>query len=211
MRTVAHAHGHAAWHGRAGAGALPVRRHAAHPHHEPSRRVDIGQVEASRHAVRLHTILGSCVAVCLYDPAAGVGGMNHILVPSSTGTRCGARCGVHAMELLINAVMRQGGDRRRLVAKAFGAGNVLPVFSTPTVGELNAKFVRDFLRTEGIPLLAERLGGDQAVRVSFHTHTGRALVHTVDGSRLPKLIREETEFYQTAPAQRFAVEEPVIF
>lgn len=181
-------------------------------HHEPSKTVGIGEVEASGRPLRLHTTLGSCVAVCLFDPVARAGGMNHILVPSSAaGTKCGARCGVHAMELLINAVMRAGADRRRLVAKAFGAGNVLPVFRMPTVGELNAKFVRNFLRTERIPLLAERLGGDQAVRVSFHTDTGKAIVHTVDGSRLPKLIREETEWYNTRPEERFPSEEPTIF
>jgi chemotaxis receptor (MCP) glutamine deamidase CheD len=152
------------------------------------------------------------VAVCLYDPVARVGGMNHILVPSSaSGCRCGSRCGVHAMELLINALMNAGADRPRLVAKAFGGANVLPVFRTPTVGELNAKFVRGFLRTEKIPLLAERLGGDRAVRVTFHTHTGKVTVHTVDGSSLPKLIREEASWYRTDPARRFPVEEPILF
>jgi chemotaxis protein CheD len=138
--------------------------------------------------------------------------MNHILVPmSASDCACGSRCGVHAMELLINALMKLGADRRRLVAKAFGGGNVLPVFRTPTVGELNAKFVREFLKTEKIPLLAERMGGVLAVRVSFHTHTGKAMVSTVDGSRLPELIREETSWYNTSPRQRFPVEEPTIF
>ena len=196
----------------AGASMRRMRHPLAHPRHELSRQVGIGAVEASRHPVLLHSVLGSCVAVCLFDPVTRVGGMNHILVPSSASDcQCGPRCGVHAMELLINAVMKQGGDRRRLVAKAFGAGNVMPIFSTPTVGELNAKFVREFLRTERILLLAERLGGDQAVRVNFHTHSGRALVHTVDGSRLAKLIREETAFYETPAPQRFPDEDPILF
>ncbi|HEX4039161.1 MAG TPA: chemotaxis protein CheD [Acidobacteriaceae bacterium] len=207
-------HAHAGRHSHAGHTFLPLvmRRVAWHLHHEPSQRVDIGCVEASHHPLRLHTLLGSCVAVCLYDPVARAGGMNHILVPSSANnTRCGPSCGVHAMELLINAVMHAGGNRRRFVAKAFGAGNVLPVFRTPTVGELNAQFVREFLRTEHIPLVGERLGGNQAVRVIFHTDTGRAVVHTVDGSRLTKLIREEEAFYVTDPIQRFPDEEPTIF
>jgi chemotaxis receptor (MCP) glutamine deamidase CheD len=143
---------------------------------------------------------------------AHVGGMNHILVPSSSSNcACGSRCGIHAMELLINALMRLGADRRRFTAKAFGGGNVLPVFRAPTVGELNTRFVREFLKTERIPLVAERLGGDQAVRAIFHTHTGKAFVQTVDGSRLTKLIREETAWYETDPVRRFPVEEPTIF
>jgi chemotaxis protein CheD len=115
------------------------------------------------------------------------------------------------MELLINAVMQQGGDRRRFVAKAFGAGNVLPVFQSPTVGDLNARFVREFLATERIPLLAERMGGNRAVRVVFHAHSGRAFVHTVDGSRLPEIVREETAWFNLPVTERFADEEPVLF
>jgi chemotaxis protein CheD len=181
-------------------------------HHEPQRRVDIGDVVASAHPLSLHTVLGSCVAVCLWDPAAGAGGMNHILIPSSrSDCRCGSRCGVHAMELLINAVMKAGGERRRLVAKAFGAANVLTVFQNPTVGDLNARFVREFLSTEKIPLLAERMGGDRAVRVVFHPHSGRVFVHTVDGSRLPEIVRRETSYFNVPVAERFPDEEPILF
>lgn len=194
-----------------------VLPHPAQPsfvraHHEPSRRVDIGEVAASDRPLRLQTVLGSCVSVCLFDPEARIGGMNHILVPSSrSDCQCAARCGVQAMELLINALMNLGADRRRFVAKVFGAANVVPVFQTPTVGDLNAQFVRRFLRTEKIPIAAERLGGTQAVRVHFHAHSGRAFVHTVDGSRLPKIVREETSYFNTAATERFAVEDPILF
>jgi chemotaxis protein CheD len=196
---------------------LRIVHHPARPgflraHHEPQRRVDIGEVVAGRHRLSLHTVLGSCVSVCLWDPVAEAGGMNHILVPGSRSDgQCSSRCGVHAMELLINAVMKAGGDRRRFLAKAFGAGNVLPVFQTPTVGDLNAQFVRDFLFTEKIPLVAERMGGNRAVRVVFHAHSGRAFVHTVDGSRLPEIVREETTYFNKPAAERFPEEEPILF
>ena len=212
--TPQHSHLHSSphTHPAARSHATTRSRRAQQGPHETSRRVDIGAVETSRHPLRLHTILGSCVSVCLWDPVARVGGMNHILVPSAaTDCRCGSRCGVHAMELLINAVMQQGGDRRRLVAKAFGGGNVLAGIRTPTVGELNVKFVREFLETERIPLVGERLGGDRAVRVVFHTDSGKALLQSVDGSRLPKLIREETSWYNIGPAERFPSVEPVLF
>lgn len=208
-------HTHAGAHRASRHRAAPFRKShpvALHDPHEPRKNVGIGEVAASSRPLRLETVLGSCVAVCLYDPVARVGGMNHILVPSSASDcNCGPRCGIHAMELLVNALMKHGADRRRIVAKAFGAGNVLPIGRTPTVGELNAKFVREFLQTEKIPLLAERMGGDQAVRVIFHAHTGRAFVHTVDGSRLPRLIREETSWYNTEPVRHFPDEEPTIF
>ena len=179
---------------------------------DPSRPVNIGAVEASRVPLRLHTVLGSCVSVCLYEPKMRAGGMNHILVPSShSDSRCATRCGVEAMELLINSLMKLGADRRRFVAKAFGGGNVLPVFREPTIGDLNAMFVRAFLRTEGIPLVAERLGGDRAVRINFYTDSGRALIRGVDGARLPAIVREETTYYNISASARFPDEEPTIF
>jgi chemotaxis receptor (MCP) glutamine deamidase CheD len=159
------------------------------------RRIHIGEVVASATPLLLQTLLGSCVAVCLRDPVACVGGMNHILLPG----RCESdnrpsRCGVHAMELLINAIMSRGGDRRRLVAKAFGAGNVVASLQSPTIGEQNAAFVRSFLATERIPLVAQRLGGLRPVQVTFRTDTGKATVHTLDGSRLPTILNAENEY-----------------
>jgi chemotaxis receptor (MCP) glutamine deamidase CheD len=162
---------------------------------EETRRIYIGEVVASATPLLLQTLLGSCVAVCLRDPVACVGGMNHILLPGTCeGDHRLSRCGVHAMELLINAIMHAGGDRRKLVAKAFGAGNIVASLQSPTIGEQNAAFVRSFLSTEGIPLVAQRLGGLRPVQVNFRTDTGKATVHTVDGSRLPTILSAEEEF-----------------
>ncbi|MGD0830935.1 MAG: chemotaxis protein CheD [Terracidiphilus sp.] len=144
--------------------------------------------------VVLDTLLGSCVAVCMYDPALRAGGMNHILLSKCRAGERNPRCGIHAMELLINELMNVGGDRRRFIAKAFGGANVLQGIKMLPVGDSNAKFVREFLATERIPLVAERLGGNHAVHLYFHTDTGKATVHTVDGSSLPKIIDAEGSF-----------------
>jgi chemotaxis protein CheD len=142
----------------------------------------------------LDTVLGSCVAVCMFDPVIHAGGMNHILLPSCRTGDKNPRCGVHAMELLINEVMKLGGDRRRFIAKAFGGGNVLQGMEMPSIGERNAVFVREFLALERIPLVAERMGGNHAVHVYFRTDTGKATVHTIDGSKLPKIINAERSY-----------------
>src|ERR1044071_2921722 len=100
----------------------------------------------------LTTILGSCVAACLRDPVAGVGGMNHFLLPGSVDAMAQggdmSRYGVHLMELLINGLLKQGARRDRLEAKIFGGAKTIASFSN--VGQQNAEFATRFLRDEGI-------------------------------------------------------------
>jgi len=174
-------------------------------------RIFIGEVRASVEPLLLQTLLGSCVAVCLRDPVSRIGGMNHILIPGSChGDEMPSRYGVHAMELLVNQIMRLGGDRRRLEAKAFGAANVVAGLQAPTVGDLNARFVREFLAVERIPLVAQRLGGTQAVQVHFNTGTGKAIVHSVDGSSLPSILLAEDDFIARGAVLRMARVEPTV-
>lgn len=124
--------------------------------------------------VVLSTILGSCVAVCLWDEAAGLGGMNHFLLPYGPKAAATApeRYGVHAMEILINALLAGGARRNRLQAKLFGGARLSAKLSD--IGQSNARFARDFLATEEIPCLAESLGGSSARRVLFRPATGQA-------------------------------------
>ena len=90
----------------------------------------VGGVFASRDAAVVRTLLGSCIAACLWDPRSGVGGMNHFMLPRPANGVAEAdpsRFGVHAMELLIGKIQRLGGDRRTLQAKVFGGGHVLKI------------------------------------------------------------------------------------
>lgn len=175
-------------------------RKVQHSIHGPVlRRITIGEVVAVAKPTTLTTLLGSCVAVCLRDPISGVAGMNHILLPEGPKEEGRARFGVQAMELLINEIMILGADRRRLVAKAFGAGNMFTSLLRPTVGEMNARFVRDFLALEGIRLVAERLGGESAVEIHFRSDTGKVIVSSVNGSPLSAIAAME-EAYRRTPA-----------
>jgi len=126
-------------------------------------------------SVVLGTLLGSCVAACIRDPVAGVGGMNHFLLPGD-GTRqvleTSMRHGVHAMELLLNALLRHGARRDRLEAKLFGGANLMRGLTD--VGALNASFAEEFLRREGIANIGGSLGGERGRRIQFWPVSGRA-------------------------------------
>ena len=127
----------------------------------------------------LSTVLGSCVAACLWDPSAGVGGMNHFLLPNArAGERTDIlRYGVHAMELLVNALLNAGARRSALEAKLFGGAQITEGFSV--AGRLNAEFATSFLEREGIVYRGGSLGGHSARRVEFWAVTGRARQRTV--------------------------------
>lgn len=119
----------------------------------------------------LTTILGSCVAACVRDPVAGVGGMNHFLLPGNNGSD-GLRYGVNAMELLINGLLQKGARRDRLEAKVFGGAHVVKGLSD--IGQQNAAFARRYFDDEGIPVVGESVGGPHARRVQFWPVEGRA-------------------------------------
>jgi chemotaxis protein methyltransferase CheR len=146
----------------------------------PHKRIVLGQWEVATEPTIVSTLLGSCVSACLFDPDRGIGGMNHFMLPNCQGSNADpAHFGVHAMELLINGLLTRGAVRKNLRAKVFGAGAVTTQLPA-SVGDANALFVRTFLAKEGIPVMVERLGGQRPREVFFRTHTGEALVRTIN-------------------------------
>jgi chemotaxis protein CheD len=134
--------------------------------------------------VALVTLLGSCVAACLHDPALALGGMNHFMLPGGdVNDATSARYGANAMELLINDMLKRGARRQRLRAKVFGGGNVLSGFHSDPIGNRNASFVLDYLAAEKIPVLASDLGDNQARKVGFFVQTGRTFVKRLPATR----------------------------
>jgi chemotaxis protein CheD len=143
------------------------------------RRISIIQGEyrvASEPGVLIGTLLGSCIAVCLHDAEARVGGMNHFLLgePGVNETVRQAdmqRYGVHAMELLINDMMKRGASRQRLRAHLYGGANI--VRGLGSIGSNNAAFALRFVQTEGITVGRTDLGGTQARKVEFIPFEGK--------------------------------------
>ncbi|NRB00605.1 MAG: chemotaxis protein CheD [Rhodobacteraceae bacterium] len=116
-------------------------------------------------------ILGSCVAVCLWDQHVSLGGMNHILLPD-TSQHPHDRFGAVEMERLVNALVKRGAERHRLEAKVFGGASMLSGLTD--IGERNSAFALGYLASEGIPVRAHSTGGTQARQVRFMPGTGHA-------------------------------------
>jgi len=159
-----------------------------------------GQYHAARKGV-ITTVLGSCVSTCLWDPIERIGGMNHFMLPgdqASPGSpwAASARFGVYAMEVLINDMIRMGADRRRLVAKVFGGAQLLAGFDKLDVGAKNSEFVLEFLRVEGIRVLAQDLLDVCPRKVHLFVDTGKVQVKRLALTPSEPVQRREREYLQ---------------
>jgi len=164
-----------------------------------------GEHRAVRGKAVIQTLLGSCVAVCLYDELASAAGMNHFLLANRRYSRDlplsiteAGRYGIQAMELLINDLLKLGADKRRLKAKAFGAGQIIETSSSDNfecVGDVNSRFIREFLKTEGIVLVSEDLGGPLGRVIHFHTDSGQVFRRFIKTGATIDVERKERDFW----------------
>jgi chemotaxis protein CheD len=164
-----------------------------------------GQYHASRKGA-VTTVLGSCVSTCLWDPIERIGGMNHFMLPGDNAHpdspwAASARFGVYAMEVLINDMIHLGADRRRLVAKVFGGARLLAGFERLDVGAKNSEFVVEFLRVEGIRVLASDLKDVCPRKVHFFVESGKVQVKRLSLTPSETVQRREQEYLSRLDAK----------
>ena len=136
------------------------------------------------------TVLGSCIAACIWDPKVRVGGMNHFMLPEG-GADTSGRYGSYAMELLINEMIKLGARREYMQAKVFGGGQVMHSFTTMNVGERNTAFVLDYLQTERIAVVSKDVLDIYPRKVCYFPATGKAMVKRLAHSHPETLETQE--------------------
>ncbi len=142
------------------------------------------------------TTLGSCIAACLWDREARIGGMNHFMLPEGAGDS--GRYGSFAMELLINEMMKRGAQRSRLEAKVFGGGAVIAGMTSINVGERNTSFVLDYLKTERIPVMSKDVLDIYPRKVCFLPASGKAMVKRLQPANAESLLAQDRAAAQRA-------------
>lgn len=167
--------------------------------------IDPGESYVTKKNEIISTLLGSCVAACLYDPVNRVIGMNHFLLAQQHSAHNaallaseGGRYGIHAMELLINQMLRQGAQRTHIKAKAFGGGDVLKLGNElrggQSIGAVNCEFIQTFLRTEHIPLVASGLGGHIGRNIFFLASDFSVYVKRIEHDEEQAVVNLEKRF-----------------
>lgn len=158
----------------------------------------------------LDTVLGSCVSACIRNPRTGTGGMNHFMLPRPSGhgndtwgsvAGNATRYGSASMEQLINRILKAGGSRADLEVKIFGGGRVLS--SLTDVGNHNVKFVREFLKAEGLRVVSEDVGETCPRHVQYFPQTGRVRVRHLNSQQTRDVVSHEQTYLsglEKAPA-----------
>lgn len=134
----------------------------------------------------LTTFVGSCVALCIYEPVQKIGGLAHIMLPDSEGkhspaSSLDARYADHALKLVLDAIKQKGGNHERLVSKLVGGAKTFSNENSATdvlfnIGERNYASVRVLLESSKIPVLAEDVGSTQGRWVRLDVNNGNVIV-----------------------------------
>lgn len=163
-----------------------------HDHHFRHDAVKVlpGEYFVTGSEMVIMTVLGSCIAACIWDPKVRVGGMNHFMLPEG-GDDTSGRYGSFAMELLINEMIKLGARRETMQAKVFGGGQVMHSFTTMNVGERNTRFVLDYLQTERIAVVSKDVLDIHPRKVCYFPVSGKAMVKRLAHSHPETLESQE--------------------
>ncbi len=173
-----------------------------------------GEFFVSAEPMIVYTVLGSCVSACIRDPLAGVGGMNHFMLPrpKEAGTDSwgeSTRYGSYAMESLINEILKRGGVKSRLEVKLFGAGRIYD--GNIDVGARNAEWVLEYIKTEGLTACKTDLGDILPRKIYYFTESGRALMKKIEKVKNDTIATRERDYAYKLQVEKHvvAVEEDV--
>ncbi|MCP4220121.1 MAG: chemoreceptor glutamine deamidase CheD [bacterium] len=159
--------------------------------------INAGECYATDKTEGIATVLGSCIATCVYEEGGGVGGMNHFLIPGDFRDEeiflsPTARFGMYAMELLMGELIKLKVDRSKLRAKVFGGADAFGNHKS-NIGSNNVKFIKTFLRMEDIPIAGIHVGGNVARKIFFFPDTGKVLMKKI-ATNINKIVDAENTF-----------------
>ncbi|MCF6438397.1 chemoreceptor glutamine deamidase CheD [Pseudoalteromonas luteoviolacea] len=167
-----------------------------------------GEFYVSKNDELISTVLGSCIAACIYDEKLGIGGMNHFMLPGAQKMKditnvhsddFNCRYGNWAMEFLINEVLKNGASRANLKVKLFGGGKIISAMTDIGVG--NIRFAQAYVEEENLELVSHDVGGPWPRKVVFHPQSGTAKVKKLRQVHNDTIEKREVKYLHDIEAQ----------
>jgi len=140
--------------------------------------IHVGEIYIGARATEISTVLGSCVAISLYDKVHKIGGMNHYLVPlwNEHGLQT-PRYGNISIPRLIDNMLSIGCEIQNMEAKIFGGANIIEVSHTDMmIGRKNILIAKEILREYHIPIVAHDTGGEKGRQIMMRSDTGKVFL-----------------------------------
>ena len=172
-----------------------------------------GEFYVSTHGEMISTVLGSCISVCIRDVNKGIGGMNHFMLPQNTefssdnwGSNpitSASRYGNWAMEYLINAILKRGGEKKNFEVKVFGGGQMMAKMTD--IGQKNILFVYQYLAAEQLKIKASDVGDIFARKVLFFPDTGCVKVRRIKNVKNETIVQREAAYEKSVEVESSAV------
>ncbi|MCI0507741.1 MAG: chemoreceptor glutamine deamidase CheD [Gammaproteobacteria bacterium] len=185
------------------AGFKQINRYWDRSHQCYAAKLLPGDYYITTHDEIIVTILGSCISACIRDSIFGIGGMNHFMLPRkslladnwrNTRLSLANRYGSYAMENLINDILKNGGERKNLEVKIFGGGRILAHMTD--IGRNNIDFIKQYIVTEELNLLAEDVGGTHPRKIVYFPLTGKVRVKKLRSLHNQTIIERESRYLQ---------------
>jgi chemotaxis protein CheD len=186
-----------------------VNRYYDKTHNVWSSKILPGEFYVTTQGEMIGTVLGSCISACIRDVKLGIGGMNHFMLPEqneySTDQWGGdentsaTRYGNWAMEYLLNTLYKLGAKKNNLEVKLFGGGQVLA--SMTDIGQRNILFAYEFLRKEGLDIVASDVGDIYSRKILYFPDTGAVKVRRITTTNNDTIINREKGYMDSIREQ----------
>jgi len=171
-------------------------------HNMFSAKILPGEYYVSMHGELISTVLGSCISACIRDVKMGIGGMNHFMLPMGCEDEhagkihltSATRYGNFAMEMLINEILKAGGNKKNLEVKLFGGGRVLSSMTKIDIGNKNINFVHEYLEEEQLTVTSEDTGDIYPRKVLFFADTGKVRVKKLQNMHNDTISKREEKY-----------------
>lgn len=169
-----------------------------------------GEIAISKQPAIIATLLGSCVAVCLYNKKLRFGGMNHFMLPSGSGGMLPGKYGEYATTKLIETMLKADRIKSSIEARVYGGSAVVGHLSAGmNIGKRNIKTAINILKAYEIKIVEKKTGGDTGMKIFFDNYTGEVEHRNIQKSEHAQQLSDKKQEFKKRKIRVLVVDDSV--